>query len=429
MMHQQALDALIRRANAVAHEMVHPVPLPQAGQRIIGGQNPATAFTLTKHGHRLFVELVSRHLYELWSARYSMKYIEAKMRSMLLEAAKELATTPVETGVRRLAAEYEAFNSTYQIILPLVGVRIEGAPLRLGKATLRNYDDTVHSEVRDRCHFIIQSNPSYSVDAKDAYLRELDKKFLSTFRGIACSEVLVTAEPNRAREIALEATRLAIDLLRYSILFLFDDERPRTVGVLGDVSRDSRVAMAIHTDNQACVFHSELTHVPLTLNEEAIAAMRNIGVFELSDLIEKDGRTEFEDVVLRAAHWLASAQTQNENENALLNLVTCLETFFKPESGAPITATIAEGVAMLTANALKERTHRKNRVAYFYGKRSKLTHEGDGTVTDADLRELTCLCRDMTLLMIRHKASFSFHKDFRVWLEGQKLGAVVRFPT
>jgi hypothetical protein len=116
--------------------------------------------------------------------------------------------------------------------------------------------------------------------------------------------------------------------------------------VLGDVSDDHRISVAIQTDDQGVNFGSEMRNHSLELSDGSIARMRAIGVFDLSDLIVKTTRTEFEDVILRAVHWLASAQMQPENENALLNLVTCLETFFKAEAGTPITATIAEGVAL-----------------------------------------------------------------------------------
>ena len=49
-------------------------------------------------------------------------------------------------------------------------------------------------------------------------------------------------------------------------------------------------------------------------------------------------------------------------------------------------------------------------------------------MTSADLDELTLICRDLTLLMIRNRAKFKKHQDFKQWLDEQKLGAVVRFP-
>ena len=321
-----------------------------------------------------------------------------------------------------------ATTAVVLVVVPLVGVQVVGAPLSLGRVTLRQYDEGVGGGLTERCRAMIQANPNYPPEWKAKYFEGMERGYLSEVRGRCCSEFVAVAEPTRATELALEETRLALDLLRYAILFMYTKDRPRAVGVRGDVSDDGRVSVAVRTDNGGFHCGSELTNHLLELDERTVARMRAVGVFTLSDLIVKPARTEFEDVILRAVHWLASAQTQPENENALLNLVTCLETFFKAEAGTPITATIAEGVAVLTADGLEERKRRKGRVAHFYSKRSKLTHEGSGKVTTAELLELTLICRDLTTLMIRHRDQFTTHKQFRDWLEDQKLGGTVRFP-
>jgi len=273
------------------------------------------------------------------------------------------------------------------------------------------------------------SNPKYPSERKAAYFKGKDDRYLSKLRGNVCSEIVVKAEPSRAMEIALEETRKALDLLRYGILFLFTKERPRAVGVLGEVTEQSRVAIAIRTDNKEANITEERTNFPLELTDETLKRMKDIGIFDLSDVITKKDKTEFEEIILRAVHWLASAQAQNENENTLLNLVTCLETFFKAEAGTPITATISEGVALLTATEVEARKERKRRVADFYGKRSKLTHEGEGLITNADLLELTMIARDLTLWMIRNRSKFRDHESFKGWLEDQKMSAEVRLPS
>src|SRR5262249_8827943 len=116
-----------------------------------------------------------------------------------------------------------------------------------------------------------------------------------------------------------------------------------------------------------------------------------------------------------------SAQTQFENENALLNLVTCLETFLKPAKDDPITATIAEGVAILTATGLEERKGRKHRAKAFYGMRSRLTHEGHGEILSSDMTELTGIACDLTVQMICRKDEFPTQEHLRNWIDDQKL--------
>src|SRR4051812_30462750 len=118
-MHEKAVAALVERVKAVAEEMVYPCPLPCAGQKIIGGTHPISSFTLTDAGDELREKLVADHLYAKWSDKFSEKYIEGKLTTMLLEAAERRDTSGVEAGVRALVGEYEAFDTEYMVILPL----------------------------------------------------------------------------------------------------------------------------------------------------------------------------------------------------------------------------------------------------------------------------------------------------------------------
>jgi len=166
------------------------------------------------------------------------------------------------------------------------------------------------------------SNPKYSSERKEAYFKDKDGHYLSKLRGNVCSEIVVKAEPSRAMEIALEETRTALDLLRYGILFLYTKERPRAVGVLGEVTEQSRVAITIRTDNKQANITEERTNFPLVLTDETLKRMKDIGIFDLSDVITKKDKTEFEKIILRAVHWLASAQAQNENEKGVTTGLT-----------------------------------------------------------------------------------------------------------
>lgn len=173
-------------------------------------------------------------------------------------------------------------------------------------------------------------------------------------------------------------------------------------------------------------YRGKAVHFPLMVNAKFVESVRELGLFDLLDLAAKPEtkRTEFETVLLKAIHWLSSAQAQAENENVLLNLITCLETFLKPSKEDAIMATIAEGVAILTASGLEARKERKERIKYFYGKRSRLSHEGDGEILLSELHELTVIARELTLQMIRRRGEFKTQQELRDWIEDQKLGGL-----
>jgi hypothetical protein len=262
---------------------------------------------------------------------------------------------------------------------------------------------------------------AHTTQQKHALFKQSEEHYLSRIKDKVCAEVNVVAEAHRAEEIALDEARRVVDLLRFSILMLDNSDYKKVVGLQGEVGENPRVAFAIKTDGTGYHQHASLVFHPFVLNEQVIDAMRRIGVFVLSDLLQKSEPTDFETVILRAVHWLASAQSQFENENALLNLVTCLEAFLKPAKDDPIAATIAEGVAILTATGLEERKHCKKRIKDFYSKRSTLTHEGSGKILSSDLKQLADIARELTVQMIRRKDEFPTQQALRNWIDDQKL--------
>lgn len=398
-----------------------------AGQKIIGSTIATSSFSLTSVGDSLRNDLEKATLYSEWQDKYSEKFIETRISEILSRVAECRDTSSIPLEIRELVSEYENHKTEYLVVLPLVGVTVDET-LKLGQASLRRYDQIVLDSFETKCRSVINQANIQTEDSRAKLVEDFRKNHLNKLLYRTCSEVSVQAESIRAREIALEKTNFALDLIRYTILFLYGNGRRRSVGVVGESTGESREYIAISSDARFLHFGSQTGNQPLCVNKRIRVAMEEIGVYELAELGLNQQATEFEKVILVAVHWLASAQTQMERANSLLNLVTCLETLFKTESGAPITATIAEGVAVLTVHTPEERKQRKSRVTYFYGLRSKLTHNGVGAVTGADLDELTLICRDLTLLMIRNRSKFKKHQDFKLWLDEQKLGAVVRFP-
>ena len=301
--------------------------------------------------------------------------------------------------------------------------------LQIGNVRLVNMKDENATRFAERCRSIVMRNKVYNDEQKQAIFADYERHWIPKVLNRACAEVKISAEPERAVERAIEETRRVVDLLRFSILFL-DSERDRgngsqnewrkVIGIQGDACADKRTVVSINDEGGMYYSNSMVNHW-FDLHELVVEEMRQLGVFVLSDLMKKAELSEFEEVILRAVHWLASAQAQEQKENALLNLITCLETFLKPSDKDPITATIAEGVAILTADTLEARKRRKKRIKEFYQKRSTLTHEGDGEILLSELDELTAIARDLTINMIRRRDEFAKQQELRDWIDDQKL--------
>jgi Apea-like HEPN len=264
-------------------------------------------------------------------------------------------------------------------------------------------------------------NEHYPPEEREEIFASIDDKLLSPLRGKVCAEFSAVAEATRAQELALEETRRAIDLLRFTALLIGSDGRRIAIGIQGETPDDVRRTVAINTEDTRAHYGGTLVNYPIEIDDGVIDRMRAAGVIELSDLLKKKTLNDFQGTLLRAVHWLASAQAQYEKENALLNVVTCLEAFLKPAESDPITAAIAEGVAILTAQGVEARKAMKQRVREFYRMRSRLSHGGQGSVSDAELGEVIEIALNLTVQMIGRKDEFESQAALRSFVDDKKL--------
>ena len=130
----------------------------------------------------------------------------------------------------------------------------------------------------------------------------------------------------------------------------------------------------------------------------------------------------FEQTLLRGLHWFSSAETQEEPENRLLNLITCIETCLTPRDGNPITTAIAEGAAIIIAHDLAGRRHLKKRIQELYRRRSAISHGGQTALLDSEWTELRHIAGALLVTLIKRKEEFASQRDLLEWIETKKLG-------
>ncbi|MGD0953993.1 MAG: hypothetical protein ABR985_16655 [Methanotrichaceae archaeon] len=151
--------------------------------------------------------------------------------------------------------------------------------------------------------------------------------------------------------------------------------------------------------------------------------MEGIGVFKLSEMLrQQDEMGKFEATLITCIHWFSISQTKIELEDKLLNLITCLEIIFTPESKDPITQNIAEGTAILTENDVAKRKERVEKIRSLYGRRSSLSHHGKGKIYDFELRELRSIIGTALAILISRSGDFHNKDELHKWLEYIRLG-------
>lgn len=384
------------------------------------------AFNLSNEFVDLFEDVARTLLQdENWSEKFSEKYVDGLLQRILAKTLRDGKPDKIELYVDEIIDEFKSYSLEHIVYVPLVGIQMSMEELPVGKIVLKKMTDSntavLMSEI-EKITLSLKSTPEDKAMILELHQREI----ADNLKGQVCSVFKVIAEPDQARERAEEETRRVIDLFRFSIPALYPKDYNVAIGLQGEVFRVSRWIPILSTDGKSFNTHAHIVGplIPFEINEPHLEHMNKIGVFKLSKVIAKLDRElgDFERVVLRALHWLANSQTQEENENKLLNLITCLETFLSPRDGNPIGTFIAEAVAILLADDFESRKRLKKRVQELYRLRSAVSHGGRKAILDSDLAELENITGALTMTLIDRMDKFPMHNELFDWLESKRLG-------
>ncbi|MEL6351243.1 MAG: hypothetical protein AAFR58_05720, partial [Cyanobacteria bacterium J06627_28] len=121
-------------------------------------------------------------------------------------------------------------------------------------------------------------------------------------------------------------------------------------------------------------------------------------------------------------YWSGKSQTHMDLENEFLNLITCLEVFFTPPGGDPISSTIAESVALWLGSNLEERIKIRKRIKKLYTRRSEVSHGSTDPIKTEDLAYLQTITINVMKKMIERRSEISEKEDIGRLIDNQKLG-------
>jgi hypothetical protein len=424
-MNQSTKTSIIQRLARIAENATVPTKEPLGRTNFM--MSEGVAFSLSKEFIDLFEDIVRILVQdESWSEKFSEKYVNGLLQRVLARTIRDGNPDKIEAHLDNIIEEFNSYSHEHVVYVPLDGITMSMDELLIGKVVLRKMTDLdVNALMADieRIILSVKHTPEEKAYVLDIQQREIG----DNIKGRVCSVFTLVAEPERVRERAEEETRRVIDLLRYSIPALYPKGYNVAVGLQGEVFRASRWIPILSTDGKS--FNTHATRVgslmPFEINESNLEHMNKIGVFKLSKVLTKLDRDigDFERVVLRAIHWFASSQTQEENENKLLNLITCLETFLTPRDSNPIGAFIAEAVAILLGKGIDERKRLKERVKKLHRFRDAVSHGGRKAILDSDLLELEGITGVLTMNLIDRMDEFKSHKALFEWIESKKFAS------
>jgi hypothetical protein len=422
-MHAKKINAFSERLRKLALDIAQGDVSPVEGRfRTVSGGK--VKYTLSGLLLETYETICSDLLIQCeWSDKFSEGYLNKAIDDILCQTLNkdcDMAFCLQQFDV--LVSEYEQFQQEQIVYIPLSGVRMQVDLLMFGDVTLTHMTPQRLEQLSDKIEHIVTSRRETPVQHNQlvAWHR---REVLAPINGRVCGVCTIIAEPIRAKELAEASVRLVLDLLRFAIPFIYRDDQTVFIGLQGEVSRDVRMTPMVTADASMFNWQSELVgpQLPFDITEKTIIQMKQIGVFDVATLLSQETLTEYQETLLRGIHWFANSQTQDESENILLGLITCIETFLTPRDGGPVTTAIAESIAIIGGKDLASRKLLKKKVKGLYRLRSRISHGGKKAILDADLAALRQITAGLTMTMIQKRNDFETITAFLEWIEDQKL--------
>ena len=160
------------------------------------------------------------------------------------------------------------------------------------------------------------------------------------------------------------------------------------------------------------------------LTDERVKRITELGFAAVFEAIAKpeEERTEFEELLLNAIHWISDAEKQDRLENRITSYITAIELFFTSEEG-PITRDLTESVAYLLERDLESRKNLRKKMREFYKERSKVSHEGRRQTLEETVRHLKIVAINVVAVMSKLAPELSDKKDVQQLFSDLRLSA------
>lgn len=358
-----------------------------------------------------------------WASKWSREWLLKACNRAIAVSMKDLTPERVLEAMTRACEDLDRTPPVRTVLLAVSAVTVEGEDIHFNNVRLFTMSAQELERLRRR-FFAIIDGTNNTPEQRERFKAELEHR-LSSLVGQAIAEITVSGDTERAK---LESSRLLEPILDLAqLVAAIDEPRFKAIrvreGGSGNLLPTVRVISAV--DGAEASIDQDIPHdfrVKLSLSR--LHKLRQDGFEAVLKALTKDevDRTEFENVLISAIHWLADAERQDLAENQVTSYVTALDMFFTSKD-APVTRDVSEGTALILGDTLDQRRVIKKDVTQYYGLRSQVSHVGQRTATEGDVIALKQIVIAAIAKMCSLGSRFSTKQELQEWIADLRLSA------
>lgn len=353
-----------------------------------------------------------------FSEKFSSRYLDQELRRAI---SPFLANDQldIDSIVEGLIASLAKYSNKALIAYPVEGIQMRIC-LKIGNARFAPGDEAMFAYLRKYAEDL-WLDPATKKFGFENYDEHVDPSLRKHLKGYCVAIVEVDAEPIRGRELAKEEIRRSVEVLRFAAGGINNSERNVRIGLKGDHPVTDLCGFVIGSQGWQIAPDKNGSGRPFTIAPESLPELERLGVFALSETLQKKQPNGYEQGLIKAIHWFSVAMMQDESGNAFLFLIIALESLFKQQQGISMTGTVSESVAMMIGTDVKTRLELVKRLRTYYGKRSAVAHGGKQAVTDFELRDLTIIVGTTIMIAIEGLPKFQSQSELMAWVDEMKM--------
>ena len=381
---------------------------------------------------------------ETIAGNYTKKELAEELQELLADISerpqfdKDEAEQEAHDLVKRLREGAKNLDS-WRILLPILNLKIEKPPVKVGNVKLLEFEGQVYKEWLEKEEKIWNDNPYYSQETAEANFEFFKKQYDSILQGKTCAEIEIKRRFKRAKEKGVQGIKEAL-----SVIKLYwgknDDKRRSYFGLPGDFvlsTDDSSNSLVIGRKEKKNKkeFYKAGALQKFELTEDRLSHMKEYYFDKFNDILTKDNPTELEEKVLACIYWFGqgvdTALPKKDQEKACsgvdLEFFKLQERFLKMVVALEALLIIGrerkkENIAKRGAYLLDKGDDRIDiyrKIKDFYNIRSRIVHEGLAKITFNEVYQLLYGVRSIIFNFLQEMNSkkLKTEDDFKEWVD------------
>jgi len=366
------------------------------------------SYGFDKEQYSRFNKLIQNlHSIEQLNRKVSSKYIEAESFNWIIEVYKKQQAD--SNLYDYITTKVDAEIKPWTFYFPVLNLEIE-KPFKIGNAEFtyfsKEYFDNLYQALKAKDDTCTEEN--------------FQQIFRKDFQGQVLAKVTITAERDKAEEIAKQDSEIAVDVLKLYSESAIVPERKTMFDLNYKLGYQVQSNFLTQKPNESdsLAISIQFNNHPLTITQRLYQSAYQSGLKVLSDYISLRKSDELREIIIQSIHLFGSAISNWDLHLRCVSLITILESIFlrADESGDMEHKTKARLSKALT-NQHQEKERLKTIFSNVYQVRHKMIHKAKRIeINTKELSEVQMNMINLFLRLIELNTKFGF-KDKEALIE------------